>query len=725
MLPVVASALASVAAWGQPVSDADDDDDADIEIVVVEDGAPRVTGSAYVVGAEDLEQYESNDIHAVVGKVPGVYVRGEDGFGLRPNIGIRGANADRSAKITLMEDGVLLAPAPYAAPAAYYFPMVTRMVGLEVFKGPAAIQHGPHTVGGAINLLTRSIPDGLAGAIDVGGGSFRTAKAHAWAGGSGRRFGWLAEGVLLHSGGFKELDGGGPTGFDHGELMLKGQWRTRTSGLDLKLGYTAETSYETYLGLHPDDYADTPLRRYAASQAGLMVWDRTQAELAWPLQLSDDVELRTVAYHHGLVRAWTKFNRFAGGPDVHALLQQPAGGQSAVFLAVLRGDEDSTTEEQALQIGTNDRRFVAQGVQSTLRWRHTADGWASRFEAGVRVHSDRLDRLHTEDPHQMRDGVLVRDLEADTEVLVDSRARALAVAAHVHDDLELGALHVVPGARVESVRTSRSDVDQPPVTNTVVLPGLGLLAEVAEGVDLFGGAHRGFSPVAPGQPPEVVPESSWNLEAGLRAGGAGQRLELVGYVNDYVNLTGQCTISGGCDGDLLDQQFNGGRVWVAGVEAVAQREWLLPGRVRLPVEATYTYTFTRFRTGFVSGFPQFGNVAIGDALPYVPAHQGALQVSLASPRVRLGAAVRGRSGMLDAAGTFPVPDIGGIPALVTVDAALDVRLTDHWLLYVTGSNLGNALPVVAWRPFGARPQAPRQLMLGIKVDAARSRRGSP
>lgn len=702
----------------------EDGDDVDIEIVVVEDGAPRVTGSAYVVGEEELEQFESNDIHSVVGKVPGLYVRGEEGFGLRPNIGIRGANADRSAKITLMEDGVLFAPAPYAAPAAYYFPMVTRMVGVEVFKGPAAIQHGPHTVGGAVNLLTRPIPTEPAAALDVAGGSFRTAKAHGWVGSSGKRFGVLAEGVMLHSGGFKTLGSGGPTGFDHGELMLKARWGTATSGLHLKLGYTAETSHETYLGLHPDDYAVDPTQRYAASQAGLMRWDRTQVQLAWPVTLGE-VDVRTVAYHHGLSRVWTKLNRFAGGPDLHALLQQPSGGQSAVFLAILRGQEDSVTNDQTLQIGTNDRRFAGMGVQSRVRWRHTAAGITSRLEAGVRLHADRLDRLHTEEPHQMRSGILVPEAGAGATTLVNSRSRALAVAGHVHDDLEVGPLHLVPGLRVESIRTSRSDVEQPDVTHTVALPGMGVLAQVAAGVDLFAGAHRGFSPVPPGEPPEVRPERSWNLEAGVRAGGVGQRLELVGYLNDYVNLTGQCTLSGGCTGEQLDRQFNGGRVWVAGLEAVAQREWLLPGRVSLPVEATYTYTFTRFRTGFVSAFPQFGSVDVGDALPYVPAHQGAVQASVSHARVRLGAIVRGRSGMLDVAGPFPALGVGGIGPLLTVDAALDVALAPGWIVYATGSNLAGASRAVSWRPFGARPPAPRQLMLGIKVDAARSRRGSP
>src|SRR5688572_23820242 len=62
----------------------------------------RVTGSAHTIDKEQLERLEPDDVHRAIRGVPGVYVRDEDGSGLRPNIGLRGASSDRSAKVTLL-----------------------------------------------------------------------------------------------------------------------------------------------------------------------------------------------------------------------------------------------------------------------------------------------------------------------------------------------------------------------------------------------------------------------------------------------------------------------------------------------------------------------------------------------------------------------------------------------------------------------------------------------
>ena len=693
----------------------------DEEIIIYGDEESiRVAGSAHKVDEEQLELFERDDIEAVLRQVPGVVTRGEDGFGLRPNIGIRGANSDRSAKITLMEDGILLAPAPYAAPAAYYFPMNTRMVGVEVFKGAAATRHGPQTVGGALNVLTRDVPDKFSAYVDQSVGLRNTSKTHVWVGGGGANVGTLFEGVHLRTSGFKELDTGGDTGFNRTELMWKSQLNTAQHSVELKLGYTNETSLETYLGITEEDLLNTPYRRYAASSLGEMVWNRTQAHLVWAARPKPQLQFRTVAYHHYLDRAWTKFNGFQDKTNAHQLLQtNPESGQGAVYLAVLRGEESSTTEGQRLQIGTNDRQFHSFGVQSAMRWQWYGDKMSSSFDAGVRLHGDNVTRVHSEQSYNMVAGEIpsVQLVDNSNVILLDSFATARALAVYAYEDFQYGKVHLFPSSRVEVVRGQREDEGMEaadPITRTTVLPGFGTLVNVTDWSDLFASAHRGFSPVSPGQSAEIDPEVSWNYEAGFRFDEGGLHVEAIGFFNDYKNLTGQCTFSGGCTGTNIDQQFNGGEVWIYGAETVFGKQFLLPSGLEIPVEATYTFTESKFQTGFSSGFPQFGRVQVGDSLPYTAKHQGNLNVGVKKESFQSGVGVSYRSGMLDEAGVFE--EETDIPPILLVDAAVTIRLRKTLNVYATGNNLTNSRAITSWRPYGARPVAPLQVMLGVKWD---------
>mgnify|MGYP000885750469 CR=1 FL=1 len=690
-----------------------EEEEADMVLIIQsEGGAPRVAGSAQVVGDEVLERYAYDNVEQALAQVPGVSTRNEDGFGLRPNIGIRGANSDRSAKITLMEDGVLLAPAPYAAPAAYYFPMMARISGIEVIKGAAATRHGPQTVGGALNLLSRPIPQTLEGAVELAGGSYLTGRAHGWGGGRWGAFGLMLEGVHLRSDGFKELPGGEPTGFNKSEGTLKlGLWPVEGQRFELKLGLSDETSHEDYLGLTLADLEQDPHQRYAASALGLMRFQRTQAVLSWEAEAGSELRVRTVAYHQALQRAWTKLNGFANGTDIHSLLQaDPSGGTAALYLAILRGEEDSQGAEQALLIGTNDRRFQSVGLQSEARWTHTLGPVAGTLETGLRLHQDRVVRLHDEKGYDMLDGALV-DRGEDLQVTTDSLSVAQALALHAHEELDFGALILLPGGRVEVVRTFVDEEEAD--TRVVGLPGIAAMLRPDPLLDIFAGLHRGFSPVSPGQAPEVRPELAWTAETGLRLHREEALAEVVGFLVDYANLTGECTMSSGCDSDAIGQQFNGGRALVLGVEALGQLRPAV-GPFHLPLQASYAYTHSSFLSDFRSDFSQFGDVQAGDRLPYSPEHQLGGRLALEHERFDLGAGASWRSAMLDVAGDFPATETD-VPALLLVDAAVGVRVHRLVGLRVVGSNLADAATLTSWRPMGARPTPPRMVMLSVTV----------
>ncbi len=702
------------AEWEEP---AEEDYRVDTVLMSDEDLA-RVGGAAGKLDEEEMEALEYDDPTSHLQQVPSVHVRREDGFGLRPNIGIRGASSERSKKITLMEDGVLFAPAPYSAPAAYYFPIASRMVGVEVYKGPAAIQYGPHTVGGAVNWVSRPIPwDETAGA-DLNFGMYLTGKLHAYYGKSWDQFGFLLEGVQWQSDGYKNLDGGGDTGFEKTELMAKLRVNSDPASvlfhsLRLKLGYSREISNETYLGLTDEDFAANPDRRYAGSQLDRMDWDRTTGELRYRLEIGAPFALTAVAYRHDFERVWRKVNGFDSATPLDEILANPTGTRG-VFYEILTGQQDSRQPEEALLIGTNARDFVSQGVQLEAGFRSGGDLFKNELKFGGRVHHDRIDRRHSEQRYDMLDGDLV--VAGDDLATTNNRGSTLAYSGWVRDEIQFWRFALVPGLRAELVQGTLTDNLSDDVAEgeqAVLLPGVGAYFQIVEHLGLVAGVHRGFSPVAPGQTDDVTPELSTNYEAGLRflRSESSTLLEAVGFFSDYRNLLGECTFSAGCDESTVDDQFNAGRVWIYGLETVASHR-LEIGETDIPLRLAYTLTQTEFLTAFTSSNPQFGVVQVGDELPYVPEHQVSGRIGLERGRVGWNLGATYVSPMREVASQGD--DGVRTDEQLIFDVLGSYALGAGFTAYLKVDNLTNARPIASRRPFGARPTRPLLGQVGLK-----------
>jgi Fe(3+) dicitrate transport protein len=708
---------------------ADSETDSAVEVGPILIEAPlqdlgTVGGSATRIGSDELERLEHDDPHSILSAVPGLTFRQEDAFGLRPNIGLRGANSDRSKKVTLMEDGVLFGPAPYAAPAAYYFPLMTRMTGIEVFKGPGAIIYGPNTIGGSINFLSRPIPLQLSGASDLAFGSYLSAKGHVWAGGSNGWGGFLLEGVRLQSDGFKELDGGGETGFSKSEFVAKGRLNTDLSAaayheLELRLGYSTERSNETYLGLSDSDYRENPYRRYLGSERDEMKWDRTQIQLRYFFEAGEALEASVIAYRHDFRRGWFKLNGFVGGPSIGAIVADPDSGSRQVYFDVLTGAEDST-EEETLGIGLNDRTFVSQGIQGTTRWRTGGVRWSNTLEVGARLHMDSIERRHTQDGFWVEAGALIPADGFETQITTRNRGEALSLAVHTIDQVGLWRLTLAPGIRVEMIGTSLDPQDGSPAlinNSVVILPGLGAHYAITPTFGVLAGVHRGFSPVSPGQPDDVEPEFATNYEGGLRYldKDSGTHAEAIGFYSDYENLTGECSFSSGCAAEDLDQQFNAGRATIYGVELSASAV-ASAGGFHFPVRLTYTFTHAEFDGDFSSDNPQFGRVVSGDRMPYVPVQQLSAGLGVEQERWGLNLAGTYVDEMLEEAGHPEDDGIQTTDRQILVDAKIHATFWRNRLTaYAKADNLTGATPIVSRRPFGARPARPFLAQLGLKL----------
>jgi Fe(3+) dicitrate transport protein len=687
-------------------------------------------GSAQRIDAETLERDEHDSLHRVLRDVPGVQIRGEDGYGLRPNIGLRGTTTERSQKINIMEDGVLITPAPYSAPAAYYVPMMSRMERVEVVKGPAAVTHGPNTVGGTINLVTRRIPTAAEGGLDVAGGSNAYGKAHAHYGDSSRHSGFLLEGLHVETEGFKDLDGGGNTGFDKNNVMLKTRLNSDPGAsvyhqIDLKLNYADETSNETYLGLADPDFEDTPYRRYAASRKGRMDWEHKQGMLRHTLDHAGEWTLTSTAYWNDFERSWRKLNSFeASRFKLQEILANPETGRNRDFMDVLRGEKDSSVVAgETLQVGTNARAYFSRGLQSVLNWRSDWLGIEHELTAGVRLHQDQVDRNHTEQGYLMRDGRLVRDGGGEQRTFFNEET-ATASSAYIQDKMQFDRLTLRAGLRGEHVDyESRPEIPSGQTienTNAILLPALGAFYQLTPNWGALAGVHRGFVPTGPGESDELDPEESISYEAGARYQSQRTRAELIGYFTDYQNLKGVCTFSSGC-GAQKGQAFSGGEVDVYGVEALIARQWQA-GSWQFPTRLSWTFTRTEFLSSFDGGFDLWNEVNEGDELPYMPEHQ--LQLSLGVKRDHWDVTLSGRyvGEQLEQAGEAGVDDNDGALAGSVVEAysVLDIvaryRPADQHSIYLKMDNLLDESYKVSRRPFGARPGKPRVLQGGYKYS---------
>ena len=189
-----------------------------------------------------IVRYNDTDINRILSRVPGIYVQEEDGFGLRPNIGMRGTGLERSSKINLMEDGIPIAPAPYASPAAYYSPTAGRMFALEARKGSSQIKYGPHSTGGALNYVSTPIPNSYKANLILSGGDHSSQFFKSNIGSSNSKFGYLFE--ILHdkNSGFKSLDYiNGNTGYSKTDFM--GKMRYKRNFINCLL-YTSDAADE-------------------------------------------------------------------------------------------------------------------------------------------------------------------------------------------------------------------------------------------------------------------------------------------------------------------------------------------------------------------------------------------------------------------------------------------------------------------------------------------------
>ena len=703
------------------------DDSVEMETVEIIGNQDEVSGSASVITNEDLELYEYTDIHKILSNVPGVNFRPEEGYGLRPNISIRGTYGDRSGKVTLMEDGVLIAPAPYAASSAYYFPTAGRIHSVEVLKGPAAITQGPYTVGGAINLISTPIPEMNSGLVNFELGQDGTRRTHLHYGTNSDNVGFLVETHMHDTDGFDSIRGGGDTGFDKDDVLLKLRLNSDPNAdvyheLNIKYQDSEEISDQTYVGLADADFRNNPHERYGLTAMDEMDNAHDQMVFNYVLDMGD-LEMSATVYENDFARDWFKVDKmdngdFCGaGTGIDSVIGAANAGD-ACAASILAGTNTAAVD---VKLKHNNRKYISEGTDLKLRYQ----GKNHTLTVGYRDTEDSEDRVQWYENSDWFGGTMSATVVGSLPGYSSNNriTTADATAFYINDEFSMGNLTVNLGYRSEDWEISQDrfvDAARSASATANGYPkelvnadnnsfGVGLNYDIDDDTSIFLGFHEGFTPNASNS---ADPEDADNLEIGLRRQNDNSTFEIVYFDTDYKNMLGSCTASGGAVGECeIGDQYNAGAASISGLEISVDTSMTSENGTIFPVSLRYTSTDAEFNSTFTSDF--WGDVAAGDDLPDTPDTQLALSGGFITSND-----LRGSATLYSFGSTCSVASCDSgtqIDSYKVIDFSLTKKMSEELDIYLVINNITDEEDIVARAPKnGARAQMPRSAVVGLR-----------
>lgn len=704
-----------------------------ITIVGHKEDPTKATGSAYVVSEKELQKFEFTNVHSILRSVPGVYVREEDGQGTFPRVGIRASSSGRSDRISIMEDGIPAAMAPYANTSAYYFPNVGRMSAVEVLKGPEVLLYGPQTATGAVNLRSTAIPEQTKGFLNTELASFDGKKVHANYGGTEGQWGYLLETYQRENDGFHQLDRSDrDTGMDQSEYLAKLRWQSAAEArfkqsLDLKFLNADEINNVSYLGVTDADFAANPDRRYGLSELEQMRRGRESVSLQHQIELTTETSLTTTLYRNQTYRNYKRLNQINGvgiasvGGLNWIINNQLAGttadNGAALLQAILQGTAD-TTHANGVRYGLNYQNFDSKGAQIELDQTFVVGETTHNLRAGVRRHEDETYSLGGANAiYAQRNGELVFVSEtAGTVTPGDAKATAWWLA----DEISYQNWIFLPVVRTENI-TSRANLN---VAQTVLnsndlsktTAGLGVNYSLTDEWTLLAGAHQGFAPPGNSASQGTKGEESDNYEAGVRFRRDHTGVDIVAFYSDYSNALRNCLVANPCPGGVVDGTQQTGSKEVYGVEIGAFSELYRQGAYVMPIRATYTYTDGEYTKASDTA----SGVQKGDVLDYTPKHIGSVQIGLEYDSLWQSylalSYVDGSCTTTTCERTEVDDSFLATESLFSVDWSLTYRFNEFTQVYGKVENLFDQQRITHRGADGARGNSGRSGALGLRVS---------
>lgn len=669
---------------------------------------PSLKGSGAILDKSDLDKFYYTDINDILRQVPGVYVRPETGYGFFPNISLRGVDPNRSAKVTLMEDGIPTAPTPYADPSAYYSPTAGRMAGFEVLKGTSSLKHGPNTTGGVINYLSTPIPNQQLSHLRASYGTDNERVAHAYSGGrtdfGGGKLGYLLELFDHRSDGFhtlKSLNGAPDRNapIERTDILLKLSYEFGEGDyLEFKAGRMDMDADVSYQGLSKADYATNPYQRYANTDTDNMDSDQTRYYLRYNKEFSDSLTMSTTVFLNEFNRNWLKLAKV--GTSASSTTKVGKGVfADATLISVLKGETDGYYE-----VKSNDRSYQSKGILANFDY----EVGINDIDFGFSYIEDDYDK----NPYYTdKYTVTVAGTTTTRSKIVDDGSAnyaykdAEAFEAYIVDDIDFGALSLTPGVRYSSIDyangTNARSLDD-------VIVGLGGTYELSDTLGLFSGIHQGhtFPDAESVAADNLDQEESLSFEVGARGVFSDISFEFAYFNTHLKDMLVLSNLNNGVAGSA-----NIGEGSIDGLEVQLATDLGTDGGFGIPVSASFTFTNTEFEsstaptTGYLSG------ASAGNEFPYVPDFMMNLRGGLVFDKAStyLNFHYQGSS-YTDGANSNELNKYGSL------DWSAFYDVSERVTVFTKVTNLTDETYVQSVLPDGYRVGKPRAVSVGMSYD---------
>ncbi len=660
----------------------------------------QTAGSLQTIDKVELEKSRVLNFSEALRKISGVNVRDEEGFGLRPNIGIRGTNPTRSSKVLLLEDGMPLSYAPYGDNASYYHPPVERFESIEVLKGSGQISYGPTTVAGVVNYITPHPPDKPTVSVKLIGGNRDFFNGNAQFGGTFGKTGILLNFNRKQGEGARENVRSGLSDFSSKIVRILND----SNILIGKFSFLKENSQMTYSGSTEAEYAANP-RENPFLNDNFDAY-RTGISLQHTAVFTAKMTLTTNAYYNYFSRDWWRQSSNSS--------QRPnrIGGNCRGMIDLLAtcGNEGRLRDYKTFGI---EPRFNATIDVGQIR---------NDFNAGFRLHGERQYRIQKNGTTPTaREGIIVEDNYRENN----------ALSGFLQNRFIWRNIAITAGVRIEKIEFKRTDnrFNVSGKTHiTEIIPGFGISFNAFKNTTIFAGVHRGFAPPRTedvisnsGGVVNLDAERSWNYEVGMRTRPTnGITLESTFFRTNYANQIVPASIAGGVGAAFT----NGGKTLQQGIELNARIDSsrLFKTSYNLYFQTAYTNLFDAEFVGTrLSSVSGFTSVSVsGNRLPYAPKQLVTSSTGYAYKKFDgfIESNYIGRQFSDDLNSINPIANgqRGVIPSQIYWNATLNYRCEKlKSTFFVTAKNIFDRTFIVD-RSRGILPSSPRLLQAGWKIS---------